>query len=89
MDGIVYIMSKKCWVLTRSVNEYDQYGEYFEAVFVNKPSLKTLADYFKYNDRGISVNVFEAISFLEHVLAGGGRQDTEYEWYDLQEVEMK
>lgn len=75
--------------MTRSINEYDQDGEYFEAVFANKPSLKTLADHFKYNDRGISVNVFEAISFLEHVLAGGGRRDTEYEWYDLQEVEMK
>lgn len=28
----------KVWVLTSEVNDYDQHGDYFLAVFKNKPS---------------------------------------------------
>ena len=30
------------WVLTSEVNDYDQCGEYFEAVFKEKPTLEQL-----------------------------------------------
>jgi len=33
---------KTCWVLTYSVNAYDQYGEYFLAVFAEKPTAEKL-----------------------------------------------
>lgn len=32
------------WVLTYVVNDYDQYGEYFLAVFKEKPTLGELMD---------------------------------------------
>lgn len=34
----------KVWVLTRVCNDYNQYGEYFEACFKEKPSPKQLND---------------------------------------------
>lgn len=34
----------KIWVLTREINEYDQDGSYFEAVFQDKPTRKQLED---------------------------------------------
>lgn len=33
---------KTVWILTSEVNDYDQYGEYFEAVFKEKPTLEQL-----------------------------------------------
>lgn len=32
------------WVLTSEVNDYNQYGEYFEAVFKDKPTLEQLKE---------------------------------------------
>jgi hypothetical protein len=73
------------WILTSENNDYDQHGEYFRAVFAKKPSLKELATYFA--ERGsTSANVMEAVAFLEHVLAGGGRRGVENEWYNLEFV---
>lgn len=78
-------MCAKVWVLTSSYNDYDQHGEYFEAVFAKKPDLKILAEFFKMKG-GKSGDVMEAVAFLEHVRAGGGRRGTEHMWYGLDEV---
>jgi len=78
--------TEKVWVLTRSINDYNQEGEYFVAVFAQRPTVKTLADYFTKNGGGQFADVMAAVSFLEHVIAGGGRRGTEHEWYDLEET---
>ena len=31
------------WILTREENDYNQYGEYFEAAFASKPTPEQLA----------------------------------------------
>ena len=72
-------MSKKTvWVLTRSINDYNQDGEYFEAAFAQKPTLERLAKHFGGG----------GVAFLKHVRNGGGRREYENEWYDLSEVEL-
>lgn len=74
----------KVWVLTYEVNDYDQHGSYFEAVFARHPSLKTLADYFATNTVRASIgDPMQAVAFLEHLRAGGGRQGVEDTWYNL------
>ena len=65
------------WVLTREVNEYDQYGEYFVAVFSEKPHHAQLTKL------GVPKNR------LRHVLNGGGRFKYDYEWFHLREVDAK
>ena len=65
------------WVLTSEYNDYDQHGEYFEAVFKNKPTAQQL----------IGQGVAE--SEAEWVLQGGGRREYEDLWYNLNEVELK
>lgn len=77
----------KVWVLTREVNEHNQYGEYFETVFTSKPSVKALADYFSAGALNAK-NVMEAVALLEHIRNGGGRCGTEHTWYTLNEVEV-
>lgn len=79
-----------CWILTIEYNDHDQHGEYFEACWANKPSFKQLAEFFKYTKPTASAtNVMNAVAFLEHLLEGGGRRDTEYYWYNLKFVEFK
>jgi len=63
------------WVITRSVNQYDQYGDYFECVFKEKPTLQELIRFF--GDEELS----------KHVLNGGGRREFEGVWYFLTEME--
>jgi hypothetical protein len=73
------------WVLTREHNDYDQYGEYFEAVWLGQPSIEQLSQYF--------VNVTEnkphfsdpmaALDFILHIRKGGGRRGTEDTWFNL------
>ena len=65
------------WVLTFECNDYDQHGEYFEAVFKNKPSVQQLID------QGV------AESEVELTLQGGGRREDEGLWYNLKEVKLK
>jgi hypothetical protein len=78
--------AQKVWVLTYEVNDYDQHGRYFEAAFAQHPSLKTLADYFSANTvRANLGGPMEAVSFLEHLRAGGGRRALEDTWYNLDE----
>lgn len=67
----------KVWILTEEFNDYDQYGEYFRAVFSSKPNRKQLLAHEVPKDR------------LEHVLAGGGRIEPENSWFFLREVEAK
>ena len=78
------------WVLTYEINDYDQHGEYFLEVFRDKPSLQQLAEYFgKTGGLSMPSNTMLAVAFLEHLRNGGGRQDTEREWYYLREVVLK
>ena len=68
----------RVWVLTREINQYDQDGAYYMAVFANKPTVGQLKKH-KLSDE-------EA----DHVLrTGGGRLRVEYEWYFLNEVEAE
>jgi hypothetical protein len=78
----------KAWVLTREINEYDQDGEYFVAVFRSKPSILDIVKTLGWN--GVKtigdINPVEK-NFIEHILAGGGRRANEHEWYHLRQVE--
>ena len=65
------------WVLTTEVNEYDQVGEYFSAAWSHKPSKAELA----------SALPTALDDLLVHVLNGGGRQDAEYAWHFLRELQ--
>ena len=81
------IKSNKVYVLTYEVNQYDQYGEYFVAVFKELPSVEDLANVMSGQDLNLG-NVMEAVSFLEHLRKGGGRRKTEDQWYYLREVDL-
>lgn len=63
----------KVWILTRAINAYDQEGEYFEGVFIDKPTCSQLIEC------GVADND------VQHVLKGGGRINGEYWWYFLRE----
>ena len=65
------------WVLTRSINEYNQDGDYLICVFSSKPTVEKLIEIF-----GISEKYAK---FL--ILEGGGREDSEDEWWYLSELE--
>ena len=66
------------FVLTREINQYDQDGEYFVAVFAKKPTREQLLAH------GVSEK------YVEHTLMFGGRSaDYEYEWFHIREVEAK
>ena len=67
----------KVYILTREINEYDQDGEYFEAVFKTKPSESKLK-----KATGITSK-----KTLKSILAGGGRNSVEHTWYNLNSVE--
>ena len=60
------------WILT--VEYYDQYGEYFVAVFKDKPTAQMLME----------LNV--PTSRLRGVLDGKGRVDWDDKWFILKEV---
>jgi len=65
------------YILTSEVNAYDQYGEYFCAVFLEKPSLfqlkKLLGEHWPEEQ-------------INHILNGGGRVKSENYWYNLRTV---
>lgn len=56
----------KLFIVTREVNEYDQFGEYFVAAFTYMPTQLELSEL--------------GVDHLE-------REDSEYEWYHVREVE--
>lgn len=64
------------WVVTKSVNDYNQYGDYFVCVFQNKPTVEELK-------ASLGVNA----SYARKLLAGGGRINDEAEWYFLTEMQ--
>lgn len=67
----------KVWVLTREINEYDQDGAYFVAVFKEKPSREQLAAATDTTPDGETVS-----NLLQN---GGGRIEHEYAWFYLTE----
>lgn len=80
---------KTVWVLTRAINDYNQDGAYFVAVFESKPDLKRLAETMAYRGyRDVNTDIYTAIAKLEHIRTGGGRQGVEDEWFSLDEVEL-
>mgnify|MGYP006935484260 CR=1 FL=1 len=64
------------WILTKEVNDYDQYGQYFVSAFNSKPTFHQLFD--------LGLSKEQAKHLLE---TGGGRIEWENEWYFLKEVE--
>lgn len=65
----------KVWVLTREHNDYDQHGAYFEAVFMNKPTLDQLT----------AIVGVQA----QNVLDNKGRVNYADVWYNLDEVQAQ
>lgn len=73
-----------CWILTNEVNEYDQHGEYFCAVWCEKPTIGQLTAYFQTSEsEDIHGSVMDALAFVLHVHNGGGRRKVEHEWWNL------
>ena len=80
---------KTVWVLTRSINEYNQEGEYFEGVWADKPTIEQLVSFFKGdNMNAYYSNITAALDFFLHLQNGGGRRGHEDEWYELSEVDL-
>lgn len=82
-------MSQKVWVLTSEYNSYDQEGECFEAVFIKKPTVEQLVEYFYKSDSKVPnfTDPMKALGFVLHVQNGGGREGSEHVWFNLNEVE--
>ena len=68
------------YVLTRHINEYDQFGDYFEAIFKDIPSKEELAEV-------LGLRVYDDL-YYEHLISGGGRIKQEYEWYFLTKIKF-
>lgn len=66
----------KVWILTEEYNEYDQHGEYYIAVFKNRPTVEQL------------MNLEMSEQTALHVQNGGGRIKYEHQWYNLREEEI-
>lgn len=82
-------MDNTVWVLTESYNDYDQHGEYLVAVFKEKPTVRELAEFFKYTKTGnVAGNVFDALDFLLGLLENKGRRGYEEHWYNLSLLEF-
>lgn len=79
------------WILTEEFNEYDQYGDYFICAFRDKPTIKTLKNYFSTEISLGKATLAGATEeeFFEHLLKGGGRQNREYHWFNLEEIGLK
>lgn len=63
------------WVVTAQVNDYNQHGDYFVAVYRDKPTAEQLKSLLLLSD-----------TTIHHILKGGGRQPYEDEWFELFEV---
>lgn len=77
----------KVWVLTREHNDYNQHGEYFEAVFASAPTVLQLAE--ALHGSTSPNDVMSALALIEHVRAGGGRRSDEQTWFNLEQVELR
>lgn len=65
------------WVVTKEYNDYNQHGEYFVAVYKDKPTFQQLKETLQSED---DVTIGK-------LTRGGGRQNIEDEWYSLIRVE--
>ena len=65
------------WVITKSVNDYNQHGDYFVAVFTEKPTFAELK---------VLLNLDDVTA--GKLTRGGGRQNSEGVWYNLEEVQI-
>lgn len=72
-------MIESVWILTYEVNQYDQYGEYFERVFFEKPGRASLAQVI-----GVRPDSEEITQLLGK---GVSRYGDETAWYYLREYE--
>lgn len=71
----------KVWVLTSEVNAYDQYGEYFEDVYKEKPTEDQISDKMGYKKDSKQVqNLMNKGS--SYVSGANG-------WYKLKQKELK
>ena len=77
-------MKDYVWVLKSEYNDYDQHGEYFIAVFRELPTLKQLA---KETETSLEYTLW--VEDMEHIQRGGGRKNSEYQWYILDKEELK
>jgi hypothetical protein len=68
-------------ILVREINAYDQEGQYFVAWFHVKPSIEDLRDAIKSDSDDVLSD-----SHLHHILAGGGRLNTEHAWWYLKSI---
>jgi hypothetical protein len=62
------------WLLTSEYNDYDQHREYFEALYIGKPSIEQI-------QKACRVNKIRAA----RILKGGGRKEWEFHWYNLRQ----
>jgi len=79
-------MENTFFVITRGINEYDQDGEYFHAVFITKPTREELRLLFYGKKHARIIGPSNEEKFITHLLNGGGRQEYENEWYYLTEI---
>lgn len=72
------------WILTYELNEYGQDGDYYLAVFKEKPDWRDL-------ERALMHHPWFTLpedeeyrqALLAHILEGGGRRGTEWVWFNL------
>jgi hypothetical protein len=67
------------WVVTREINEYDQDGAYFVAVYTDMPDFTQLK----------ALLPQETDTTIGKLTRGGGREKDEQEWFYLEEVECR
>lgn len=65
------------WVITKSVNDYNQHGDYFVAVFTEKPTFAELK---------VLLNLDDVTA--GKLTRGGGRQNIEGVWYNLEDIQV-
>lgn len=74
-------MQHYVYILTKEYNEYDQYGEYFEDVFKDKPSPEQLSKSTNYASDSESIRKLLAV--------GTCRLRGDHSWYNLRKEELK
>lgn len=74
------------YAITRSINQYDQDGEYIHTIYLDRPTRNELRLLFYGEDYIPEIGPSNEEKFITHLLNGGGRLDYEYEWYFLTEL---
>lgn len=63
------------WVITKLVNDYNQYGQYFISAYTEKPTAEQIKKTLKCSDE-LAVDIEK----------GGGRASFEDIWFELHEI---